>query len=415
MKKRMQMQIIFISNTCSEEKHKEVTKIKVGSRLTPSQKHFSLLLTGMQYKENVNISHITAIPVDQSNCKKKIWKTETESTTERLRFIYLGFINLKVIKNLSFMINSFITTLKLISEKKDVVVVCDPLSYDASIGAVFAAQIRYVTCTAIITDIPQYIAAIEKTRMNPIKRIMERIKRWITNRLIASFDNYIFLTETMNDIVNKKNKPYIIVETAADFRQKGEIRTPIERDKKIVLYAGGLYEKFGIKALLEAIPYIKTPNLEIHLYGEGSFVADIIEKQKKVGNLKYKGMVSSQEVVEREKEATLLINPRPSNEEFTIYSFPSKTIEYMSTGTPILTTKLKGIPSEYYEYVFTIESETPEGIAEAIDKTLNNSSELLYSFGARAKEFVCNKKNNIVQGEKVVDFLFQSKKTEIES
>jgi glycosyltransferase involved in cell wall biosynthesis len=87
----------------------------------------------------------------------------------------------------------------------------------------------------------------------------------------------------------------------------------------------------------------------------------------------------------------------------------------MSTGTPVLTTKLKGIPAEYYDYVFTIEAETPEGIAEAIDKTLNNSSELLYSFGARAKEFVCNKKNNIVQGEKVVDFLFQSKKTEIES
>ena len=87
----------------------------------------------------------------------------------------------------------------------------------------------------------------------------------------------------------------------------------------------------------------------------------------------------------------------------------------MSTVTPILTTTLKGIPSAYYEYVFPIESATPEGIAEAIDKTLNNSRELLYSFGASAKEFVCNKKNIIVQGEKVVDVLCQSKKTESES
>ena len=65
-------------------------------------KVFLITLTGMQYRENVKISHITAIPVDQSNCKKKVWKTETELITECLKFIYLGFINLKVVKNLSF-------------------------------------------------------------------------------------------------------------------------------------------------------------------------------------------------------------------------------------------------------------------------------------------------------------------------
>lgn len=407
------MQIVFISNTCSEEKHKEITKIKTGGRLTPSQKHFMLLLTGMQNREDVEISHVTAIPVDQSNCKEKVWKAEAELFTERLRFIYLGFINLKVIKNLSFMINSFITTLRLISDKKDVVLVCDPLTYDASIGAVFAAKIRHIHCSAVLTDIPEYIAAIEKASPNLISRIIERIKRWVTNRLIDSFDSYVLVTEMMNDIVNKKNKPYIIVETAADYKQKDEISTPAKGDKRIILYAGGLYEKFGIKALIEAISYIKTPNLEIHLYGEGSLVPDIIEKQKKIAGLKYKGMVSTQEIVIKEKEATLLINPRPSKERFTVYSFPSKTIEYMSTGTPILTTKLKGISSEYYEYMFVIESETPEGMAEAIDNTLYNSNEFLYKFGARAKEFVCNNKNNIVQGDRVVDFLSKNIKRNV--
>ena len=326
------MQLIFISNTCSEEKYKEVTEIKVGSHLTASQKYFLLLLTGMQYRENVKISHITAIPVDQSNCKKKVWKTETELITDSLKFIYLGFINLKVVKNLSFIINSFITTFRMISEKKDIVLVCDPLAYDASIGAVFAARIKGITCTAILTDIPEYIAAIEKTKMNAIKRIVERIKRWVTNRLINSFDNYVFLTEPMNDIINKKNKPYIIVETAADFRQKDDIKIPVKRGKKIVLYAGGLYEKFGIKTLIEASAYIKTPDMEIHLYGEGSYVPKIIEKEKEVEILKYKGMVSLQEIVEKEKEATLLINPRPSKEEFTVYSFPSKLLNICQLG-----------------------------------------------------------------------------------
>ena len=56
------------------------------------------------------------------------------------------------------------------------------------------------------------------------------------------------------------------------------------------------------------------------------------------------------------KEAKLLINLRNPEDKYTKYSFPSKTFEYMVSGTPFFTTKLEGIPSEYYNYLYCIDS-----------------------------------------------------------
>ena len=66
--------------------------------------------------------------------------------------------------------------------------------------------------------------------------------------------------------------------------------------------------------------------------------------------IKYFGVIDFESILLRQKNTDLLINPRPSIDEYTKYSFPSKIMEYMASGTPVLTTKLSGIPMEYYDY-----------------------------------------------------------------
>ena len=65
-----------------------------------------------------------------------------------------------------------------------------------------------------------------------------------------------------------------------------------------------------------------------------------------------------------------MINPRSTLDDFTKYSFPSKTIEYMYSGTPLLTTRLKGIPNEYFDFVFSAENNTEEFFDAAIREAL---------------------------------------------
>jgi len=80
-------------------------------------------------------------------------------------------------------------------------------------------------------------------------------------------------------------------------------------------------------------------------------------------------------------------------------------MEYMLTGRPVLTTRLKGIPSEYDNYIYYIEDESENGIVNAIKFMINNDKNILSKKGDSARKFVLNEKNNLKQGNRLSDFL----------
>ena len=70
-------------------------------------------------------------------------------------------------------------------------------------------------------------------------------------------------------------------------------------------------------------------------------------------------------------KATILVNPRTSEGEFTKYSFPSKTMEYLLAGRCVVVNRLPGIPEEYYQYVYTPQNESVEALAECLTNVLD--------------------------------------------
>ena len=112
-----------------------------------------------------------------------------------------------------------------------------------------------------------------------------------------------------------------------------------------------------------------------------------------------------EKVVAEQIKASLLVNPRPTQEEFTKYSFPSKNMEYMVSGTPIVTTKLPGMPAEYNDFVYLFDDETVPGMSQKINELLGKSAEELHHFGSLSKSFVLGKKNNVVQAKGILNFL----------
>ena len=77
-------------------------------------------------------------------------------------------------------------------------------------------------------------------------------------------------------------------------------------------------------------------------------------------------------------------------------------MEYMVSGTPVLTTKLPGMPKEYYKYIFLIEDESEDGMRNSMLKVLSLSKEELIEVGKMARQFVLNNKNNNMQAEKII-------------
>ena len=109
----------------------------------------------------------------------------------------------------------------------------------------------------------------------------------------------------------------------------------------------------------------------------------------------------------------MLLNIRNSEDVYTKYSFPSKMIEYMLSGTPVLTTKLSGIPDEYNPYCYLATERSAEAIAQQIDSILASGQKQLTVLGAKAKNFVIESKNAFVQAKKILAFLGQQVGKEI--
>lgn len=103
--------------------------------------------------------------------------------------------------------------------------------------------------------------------------------------------------------------------------------------------------------------------------------------------------------------ATLLVNPRPTDAEYTKYSFPSKNMEYMASGTPVLTTKLPGMPPDHLPHVYLIEDETADGIANVLGDLLTRDASELHEKGRAAKAFILEEKNNVSQAKKLLGLL----------
>lgn len=79
----------------------------------------------------------------------------------------------------------------------------------------------------------------------------------------------------------------------------------------------------------------------------------------------------------------------------------------MVSGTPVLTSRLPGMPEEYWDYVYILEDETAQGIAQILKKLLYCDKKALQEKGLKAKEFVLTQKNEIKQAEKVLQMVLR--------
>ena len=210
----------------------------------------------------------------------------------------------------------------------------------------------------------------------------------------------------MNQVINLKQKPYLVIEGQVDLAmemQKNDLAE--KRFPRICMYAGGIQRIYGVPELVEAFIKVDIPDAELHIYGDGDYANELTNICLTHNKVKYFGTRLNSEIVKAEIEASLLINPRPTHELYTKYSFPSKNMEYMASGTPVLTTRLPGMPKEYEEFVYLINDETIDGIGEALVSVLSDSREVLHQKGRGAKAFVMRTKNNMIQAKKIIDMV----------
>lgn len=387
------MIVILVSTYCSEKTYESLFSLK--ERNTQQyQKYMRLIATGLS-SNNIEVSCITVPPINSDNCQTKFLKLISDKESEVL-FEYVKLVNLPILRNISAFFGTFC---KVMRAPRGAICVQDLLNVTTTLATFCASRLSNKKILGILTDMPNAYVDNESTKV-PVQK---KITQYLCEKCA---DYYLFLTEEMNSVVNKHFRPYTIIEGFSDYEiHKRSNALEKKATPRVCMYAGGINKLYGLDMLVNGFIKAEIANCELHIYGDGPYVEELKTICRMNKNVKYLGIMNNADIVEKEEEATLLINPRYTSSAFVKYSFPSKNMEYMASGTPILTTKLPGMPSEYYEYIYILEDETEVGMSSALASIMEKEPGELHLFGARAKEWILENKNNIISTRKIINLI----------
>lgn len=248
----------------------------------------------------------------------------------------------------------------------------------------------------IITLVTDFYSDVLCGKSTLLQRVKHKLTNYFFNKQLEKSDLLILLAEAMKERV-PKNVDSLVINGIVDYDIEREQRNLEKSKTRICMYTGDIRKMYGAQNLIEAFLLVGAENTELHLYGFGmENYPDLQEILRKNPQIKYLGTKTNKEIVKLQKEADLLINPRliTGAQEYIKYSFPSKNIEYMASGTPMITTKLPCITKEYNDYVYFFEDDSVLGMEKTLRYCFSLTDNELRLKGKRAQDFIFTYLNN---------------------
>lgn len=315
----------------------------------------------------------------------------------RARLLNIGFLNVTLIKNLH---RLFLAAKAIFSQLKrqevGTVLVCYSMHLPFLL-ACYVAKVFYgkkVHFCVIVPDLPEYMA-VRAGLVKFVFHMLSRISYFVVNRA----DTIVAITSDMMERF-APDVTKVVIEGIAD--KKYISRDTAGRRGKYLLYTGTLDRRYGIRNLVDSFVASGVEGYELFICGDGDD-RQYVETVAAMGsNIKYFGQLDRDAVLKLQRHASLLVNPRDNDSEYTRYSFPSKIIEYMSSGVPVLMYRLDGVPNDYYDYCYVVPLGS-EGLAKKLLEVCNLNDEERFEMAASAKRFVTENKMPGAQVGKLLD------------
>lgn len=314
-----------------------------------------------------------------------------------------GFLNVRFIKSIFLSLSLLVQFKKYynIGKQDRIVVYSLDLNF-LKLAKEAKKDNKRAKIVAIVPDMPEF-----NDLSNNIPLLL-KLYNGIQSKKVRSYlqyiDAFVFMTQQSAKYLINEEKPYCIVEGICDEVNRNEKEIEgLDSTNKIVMYTGTLHEKYGILNLVEAFKRIKDDSYRLFICGQGDSVNRIKEEARIDSRIKYCGVLTIDEIREMQTQATVLVNPRQNIGEYTKYSFPSKNIEYLSSGKPVIAYKLDGIGDEYDDYFIYCDDNSIQCLKEKIVQVCTMDDLERKNIGKRNQDFVRLKKNKQFQTRKILN------------
>lgn len=404
--------VAFLGGMYPKEMHDEIEQNSIRGLQTAANNLQWSFIDGLDFLlENpltlVSCLFVGSYPVNHrfSRVQKQIFHHKPESVD-----YLVGFNNRVVIRHFSMLKNTWRTMIELLKDdslKPEILLVYSTNYINIEIARRIKKRFENIKVVIIVPDLMIYTSQ-RFGRLSP-RGLFRSFQDWLARRVLPKLDGYIFLTKPMAEYYGITNN-YLVIEGVADQSIIESHRTTLSDEdgkKRRIVYTGGLSELYGVKNLLDAFRMIEGDEYELILCGDGELSSAMHKYTDLDPRIQYLGILPRQDVLELQRSATILVNPRRDEAEYTAYSFPSKIIEYMSSGVPVICYKLRGIPDEYDEFLIYFRgcsvSDIRNGLVDACD--ISQKGRLM--IGRRAYDFIKEKKSAKKQMIRVLDYLEQ--------
>ncbi len=399
--------IILLSSFFPDELYNEILKNSIGMPHTANDNFLRSLLKGYIQCENVDLAVINAPLIGSFPFfyRKFIVNSIPKVRNKSYSFISLGYINITFIKSIMLF---YKLRRELFKEMKnsflnDTVIQVYGAHIPMMRAAISVKRIfKNVRINLILPDLPEFYSHNSN--------VIWKFRSMLTTdyyRLIKKFDDYVLFTVFMAQRLNLSRLKFLVIEGIVNSNDFEGIQPYYTGKKRIVLYAGTLAKRYGIMDLVDAFNLIELTNVELWICGSGDASGVISDLSLINPKFRYFGNVNRLLVQSLMLSSKVLVNPRKNSSEYTKYSFPSKTMEYLFSGIPVVMYKLDGIPSDYDDFINYVAGNNLEDLKNAIESVLEK--DIKYKQKAfEAKNFVALAKNEVVQANKIVQFLVKN-------
>lgn len=358
------------------------------------------LLEGFS-KQLSGINIITSWRVDTFPKFKRIFfKRETYDEFGAKQYVFVGGINLPFLNLLSRFIRCRRELKKMLtSTDKNVLVIYEVHTPYLLAALTLRKRIQHINL--IVPDMPQFMSGNKKKLYLLLKRIDARIIK----RCLSKIDSYSLLSEGMSELLPMEGKKWTLMEGIYQNTFKEE---KVEKEPhKVIMYAGGLHRRRGVDLLVQAFKLIDDQDYRLWIRGDwdDSMKAEIIELSKIDHRVQYFEPMERSELLKMEQRATVMVNPTQPSLDFTNYFFPSKTMEYLASGTATVMFHLACMPKEYNDYLFYVEEESKESLKNKLVEVCEMSAEERLKFGQKARDFILTQKTPEKQCKKIIDLI----------
>lgn len=354
---------------------------------------------GLSKQPNVHVEIISAPFLDTYPKYREIHVKPHDNGN----FHGIGYINLPIVREILRIFSLSKKVRNYIKETPDAKVMCYYLALPQILSSIF---IRHpITKTLVIPDVPSYLNLANNVSFTT--KFYGSLKKQMLTLLIQRFDKYIILTKHMAEILKLRAGSWLVIEALLE--DSDIILDEAVRGRSFanldVVYSGSLHEIYGVKNLADAASLVKNRAIQFYFYGTGELSDYLKDIENKYQNIHYMGYVSRDTVIAHQRTARALINPRGPDGDYVWYSFPSKNLEYLASGTPAIFMDLPCIPSEYSPHYIHLDNNSAQQIADTLDSVAEMKEADLKLLALGAAKFTRGQKSAKKQSSKIINFI----------